>query len=73
MPVYLQVIREVRRTCEFAPSQAKFIELCQKHREIFRRRWRDVLHLHNLRDDAEQILINLGEVKLNENELDVPF
>jgi hypothetical protein len=63
MPVYVQVVREIRRTCEFAPSQARFIELCQKHRIIFRDRQRDLLQLHSFRDRAEAILMNLGEVK----------
>jgi hypothetical protein len=72
MPVYLQVVREVRRSCEFAPAQAKFIELCQKYRTIFRDRQCDVFCLSSLRDDAESILINLGEVKVPMDE-DEPF
>lgn len=63
-PVIAQVVREIRRASTFVPAHAEFLEMCQKHRQLFRRWQYDVLFLHNMRDDAEAILISLGEVKV---------
>ncbi|OKO72011.1 hypothetical protein AC629_38695 [Bradyrhizobium sp. NAS80.1] len=61
-PVIVRTLREVRRASAFVPAHAEFISLCQKHRQQFNRWQLDLTTLHNIRDAAENILINLGEV-----------
>ncbi|WP_164937283.1 hypothetical protein [Bradyrhizobium vignae] len=55
------------------PAHAEFLELCQKHRRQFQHWQYDLCHLHDLRDNAESILISLGEVKVEPCDLDEPF
>jgi hypothetical protein len=70
-PVVVRVIREVKRSSKFVPAHAEFLELCQNHRKQFRRWQIDLRFLHNLRDAAEAILMNLGEVRYDDG--DDPF
>lgn len=71
-PVVTRVIREVKRSCTFVLAHAEFLNLCQKHRQQFQQwRW-DLIRLQNFRDKAEDILISLGEVKVEFDE-DEPF
>jgi hypothetical protein len=35
-PVLARVIREIRRACAFVPADKEFLDLCQKHRQLFR-------------------------------------
>jgi hypothetical protein len=67
-PVIIRVMREIRRKNTFVPTIAEFLDLCQKHRQQFRRWQWDLLTLLNLRDDAEGILISLGEVEVEPDE-----
>jgi hypothetical protein len=64
-PVIAQAIREDRRLDTGAPPSAGgFLALCAKHREQFRR-WRaDINDLLGIRQNAEDILIALGDERL---------
>src|SRR5207247_1241013 len=64
-PVIAQAIREDRRLDTGAPlSAGGFLALCAKHREQFRR-WRaDINDLLGIRQNAEDILIALGDERL---------
>jgi hypothetical protein len=63
--VIAQAIREDRRQDTGAPPSAGgFLALCAKHREQFRR-WRaDINDLLGIRQNAEDILITLGDERL---------
>jgi hypothetical protein len=71
-PVIVRAIREVKRSSKFVPTHAELLELCQNHRRQFRQWQYDLLHLHNLRDAAEAILMNLGELQYG-HDGDDPF
>jgi hypothetical protein len=64
-PVIAHAIREDRRQDTGAPPSAGgFLALCAKHREQFRR-WRaDINDLLGIRQNAEDILIALGDARL---------
>jgi hypothetical protein len=44
-PVIAQVVREIRRASTFVPAHAEFLQMCQKHRQLFRRWQADLLFL----------------------------
>lgn len=62
--VTVRAIREVKRGSKFVPTHTEFLELCQKHRRQFQSWQWDLTRLTTLRDQAEAILINLGEVQV---------
>jgi hypothetical protein len=68
VPVIVRVIREIKRTSKFVPAHAELLDLCQKHRDQFRTWQYDVRCLQSIRDAAECILLNLGEVKCDGDE-----
>jgi hypothetical protein len=63
-------IREAKRSSTFVPTHAEFLQLCQNHRQQFRQWNYDLPDLCNLRDSAEAILMNLGELQPEQNEDD---
>ena len=69
-PVAVLAIREAKRSSTFVPTHAEFLQLCQNHRRQFRQWNYDLPDLCNLRDFAEAILINLGELQPEQNEDD---
>jgi hypothetical protein len=67
--VIARVIREARRS-KFVLTHAEFLECCQKHRKIFKEWQWDLCRMEDLRDQAEAILINLGEVEVEPGDRD---
>jgi hypothetical protein len=60
-PVLVAVIRELRRSGDFVPSQAQFLKACVEHRKKFKRYAQLTLNLINLRDRTAAVLYELGE------------
>ncbi|WP_407152259.1 hypothetical protein [Bradyrhizobium sp. ORS 86] len=72
--VMVRAIRQSMRENKFVPSPAEMVELLQKQRRQFLTWQHDVLWLHNARDRAEDILLNLGEIKFEgSGDDEVPF
>jgi hypothetical protein len=66
--------REVRRILgDLPPSQAAFLHACVKARAGFRKLVALTEQLIEVRQNAEDILNELGEVKFGEDEMDVAF
>jgi hypothetical protein len=62
--VIAQVARDVRRTGDFTPSPAEFLKLCGKHRSLFCERQSHIRRLVNLRQNAGDVLIETGDLKV---------
>jgi hypothetical protein len=66
--VIAQVVREIRRTAEFVPTHAAFLKLCSQHRSLFGKRQYSVECLINLRQNAEDVLIKTGDLKVPDDD-----
>jgi hypothetical protein len=66
-PVVVRSIREARRqSSDLPPSPGTFLAMCSKHRDQFRR-WRaDIDTLVEIRQNAEDVLIALGDERLSD-------
>jgi hypothetical protein len=65
--VLAQSVREIRRTAEFVPSHATFLKLCSSHRSQFQKWQWSVSSLIDLRQNAEDVLIATGDLKVPED------
>jgi hypothetical protein len=61
--VMYRTIQDVRRTSEYAPTPAVFLEKCVAHRLWFKHRRNSVGCLWHIRDNAEHVLLNTGDLK----------
>jgi hypothetical protein len=68
----IMAIRDLRRNIEGVPSPATFIKACTQNRSGFRRLIDLTEKLIVVRQNAEDVLIKLGEVKVEGNQ-DDPF
>jgi hypothetical protein len=68
-PVIVEMAREVRRTTkEYLPMPAKILELCAESRARFARRRVITSLLMGIRQTAEDLLIETGEVKVGDDD-----
>jgi hypothetical protein len=61
--VVTEAIREVRRTCEFVPSQATFLKFCAQHRAQFENWQLCITRLEEMKENAEDILFATGDLE----------
>lgn len=73
--VVVRSIRETMRASTYVATPCELLQMLQKHRKLFRTWQSDVQWLRDARDRAEDILLNLGEIKFDMPDDDslIPF